>query len=146
MGFDSALQDNVSSAFNEALDAPTDAQAEYKTTCKLTGDGETDTVWFDADLPDGQRGQTFCEDFDGSLCDQFYVTLDPLEINIGSNDEADTTKTACHELGHSVGLAHGAGGGNGGSDDCMMSGERPSLNVQYERYSTHHKDHINAWF
>jgi hypothetical protein len=119
---------------------------EFKSTCKLTGDGETDTVWFDADLPGGQRGQVFCEDFDNNLCDQFYVTLDPTELNIGSNDEADTTKTSCHELGHSVGLSHGAGGGNGGADDCMMSGERPNLNSQYERYSLHHKEHINDWF
>ena len=132
--------------FYDALDAPTDAQVEFKSTCKLTGDGETDTVWFDADLPGGQRGQVFCEDFDNNLCDQFYVTLDPTELNIGSNDEADTTKTSCHELGHSVGLSHGAGGGNGGADDCMMSGERPNLNSQYERYSLHHKEHINDWF
>lgn len=146
IGFDSDLQDNVNSSFYDALDAPTDAQVEFKSTCKLTGDGETDTVWFDADLPGGQRGQVFCEDFDNNLCDQFYVTLDPTELNIGSNDEADTTKTSCHELGHSVGLSHGAGGGNGGADDCMMSGEWPNLNSQYERYSLHHKEHINDWF
>ena len=92
------------------------------------------------------RGKAPCEDYDNGYCDQYYVTLDPAQINVGSNDDADTDKTVCHELGHTVGLTHGSGGGDGGTDDCMISGERPSTNSQYERYSSHHKEHINAWF
>lgn len=146
IGFDADLQDNANASFADALDGPTDASVEFKSACKLTGDGETDVVWFDANLPAGYRGQAICEDYDGGLCDQFYVTIDPAEINVGENDEADITKTTCHELGHTVGLTHGSGGGDSTSDDCMVSGERPNLNLQYERYSTHHKGHINAWF
>ncbi len=104
-----------------------------------TGSGQ-----FDADLPGSTRGKAPCEDYDNGYCDQYYVTLDPAQINVGSNDDAD--KTVCHELGHTVGLTHGSGGGDGGTDDCMISGERPSTNSQYERYSSHHKEHINAWF
>ena len=74
------------------------------------------------------------------------ATLDPAEINVGSNDEADTDKTVCHELGHTLGLTHGPGGGDGGADDCMISGERPNTHIKYERFSTHHKEHINDWF
>lgn len=145
-GFDLALRDNVIDSMNNALGGPTDAVVDYKSTCVLSGLSETDVVWFDADLPGSTRGKAPCEDYDGSYCDQFYVTLDPAQINIGSNDEADTTKTTCHELGHTVGLTHGAGGGDGTADDCMVSGERPSSATRYERYSTHHKGHINAWF
>jgi hypothetical protein len=145
-GFDTALRDNVNSSMNNALGGPTDANVAFQSSCNLSGTSETDVVWFDGNLPAGIRGQTFCEDFDGGNCDQNYITLDPAEINIGSNDEADTTKTACHELGHSVGLTHGSGGGDGTANDCMYSGERPNLNLQYERYSAHHRGHINAWF
>lgn len=146
-GFDSALQDNVTSSFSNALDAPTDATIGYSSTCTYSGSTETDVVWLDADLPGTLRGQAPCEDYDVSNhCDQYYVTLDPAEINVGSNDELDTTKTTCHELGHTVGLTHGSGGGDGTTDDCMMSGERPSTALQYERYSSHHRGHINGWF
>ena len=145
-GFDTNLRDNVDEMFDDALDGPTDATVEFKSTCKFSGSGETDVVWFDADLPGSTRGKAPCEDYDNGYCDQYYVTLDPAQINVGSNDDADTDKTVCHELGHTVGLTHGSGGGDGGTDDCMISGERPSTNSQYERYSSHHKEHINAWF
>lgn len=145
-GFDVNLRDNVDKIFKNALDGPTDATAKYKSRCKFSGSGETDVVWNDLDLPGPIRGTTFCEDYDDGYCDQFYVTIDPAEINKGSNDEADLDKTICHELGHTVGLTHGSGGGDGGADDCMISAERPNTNVQYERYSGHHRGHINAWF
>lgn len=145
-GFDTNLRDNVDNMFAEALDGPTDATAEFKSTCKFSGSGETDVVWFDEDLPGRIRGKVVCEDYDGDYCDQFYATLDPAEINMGSNDEADTDKTVCHELGHTLGLTHGPGGGDGGADDCMISGERPNTHIKYELFSTHHKEHINDWF
>jgi len=145
-GFDVNLRDNVDEMFEDALDTPTDATAEFKSKCKYSGSGETDVVWMDADLPGLVRGQVFCEDYDHGHCDQFYVTIDPTAINVGPNDDADTDKTICHELGHTVGLSHGPGGGDGGADDCMISGERPSLYSRYERYSGHHKGHIDAWF
>jgi hypothetical protein len=151
-GFDAALQDNAQNSFANALDAPTDAGVTFYSTCDTTDPLQTDVRWLDADLPAGTRGKAPCVKYlgDGN-CDRYDVTLDPVEINIGSNDEADTTKTTCHELGHSVGLTHGAGGGDGAGgdpDDCMISGERPNSNLQYERYGTaHHVGvHINGWF
>jgi len=65
--------------------------------------------------------------------------LDPAEINIGSNHELDTTKSACHEVGHSVGL-----GQRGTGDDWMRSGEIPNTNVQYQQYNSHRRGDINA--
>lgn len=100
-----------------SLDFPTDATTSFTSSCDLSGWAETDVVWFDGNLQSGVRGQAVCEDFDGNYCDQYYVTLDPAQLNIGGNDDADTTKTACHELGHTVGLTHGDGGGSGGNDD-----------------------------
>ena len=97
-GFDLALLDNVISSMNNALDAPTQATVAFTATCTLSGDGETDVVWFDANLPGSTRGTAPCEDYDGDG-DQYYVTIDPAEINVGTWDEADTTKTTCHELG-----------------------------------------------
>lgn len=139
-GFDSTLQDNASFAESDSLGGPTEATVQYFSTCNLSGSGETDVVWLDDNLPGDTRGETYCEDYDGDYCDQSYLTLDPAEINEGSNDEADTTKTACHELGHTVGLTHN------NTTDCMIGGERPSLSTIYETYTAHHKWHINVWF
>lgn len=58
---------------------------------------------------------------------------------MGNNDELDTTKTTCHELGHSVGAAH-----SDTSDDCMRNGEIPNVLPQWQRYNAHHVGHINA--
>jgi hypothetical protein len=110
---------------------------------------QTDVRWLDANLPGNLRGQAPCVVFspNGVECDRYDVTVDPAQINMGSDDEADQTKTMCHELGHTVGLTHGPGGGDGTIDDCMISGERPDPNDPiYQTYSTHHSGHINAWF
>lgn len=132
---------------NYSLGGPTDATVEYKPSCVYSGSYETDVVWFSGNLPGGVRGRTYCDDIDNPpQCDQAYATLDEAEINVGSNDEIDTTFTACHELGHTVGLTHGSGGGNGTTDDCMANAysDTPSTDIRYQRYSTHHRGHINA--
>jgi hypothetical protein len=71
-------------------------------------------------------------------CNAADVVLDPAEINIGDLNEEDTSKTACHEAGHSVGLTHG------GNTGCMLNGPIPNGAVQFRRYSSHHIGHINA--
>lgn len=134
------LSANIASAEWDALD-PTEANVDYQTTCDLSSNTETDVVWTSGALSGNTRGVAYCEDFD-TYCDQFYVKLDIAEINEDTNDEADQTKTACHELGHTAGLTHTAQYG-----DCMISGERPSLDVKWARYAPHHKDpHIADWF
>ena len=73
-------------------------------------------------------------------CTHSHVTLDPAEINIGGLDEEDTSKTACHEAGHSVGLIHG------GVLDCMRNGEIPNGLEEWRTYEGHHRFHINSTY
>jgi len=135
---------NMTDAEDNALE-PTNANVTFDSSCNLSGTGETDVVWRVGDLAPGVLGHNYCEDFDGSYCDQYYNTLDMTEIAIGIDDEIDETSIACHELGHSVGLTHG-----GGSDDCMVgrASHDPPTELKYRRYGSGHHipDHINAWF
>jgi len=102
----------------------------------------TDAKWYDANLPAGIRGERVCIVVGDipSVCDRSNITLDFAELDIGSLDWEDRRKTACHELGHSVGLNHHSSGAEG----CMLSGEVPSADVQWRRYTTHDVGHINA--
>ena len=138
-GFNVALQNNAEYAMSVSLGNGTDITESFQGyNCTLA----TDVVWFDADLPEGVRGQYVCADFiGGDVCGQSTVTLDPVFLNQGDNDEEDTTKTACHEAGHSVGLTHSAT-----ATDCMRNGEVPNADVQWRRCNQHHKDHINGHY
>ena len=118
-----------------------DAQTIYSDS--LTGcTSATDVIFLDGNLPTNTRGTYVCTDLSttGSLvCEQSRITLDPAEINIGNNDEHDTSKTACHEIGHSVGLTHG------GTTDCMLNGESPAPpNSAHLLYNGHHVSHIDV--
>jgi hypothetical protein len=142
-GLSSALTANIQYAENTSLAASTDASVSKDTPCIGDAAAQTDVVWFSSNgLENGVRGRTQCMRFNPSTgyCDRNHVILDLAEINEGSNDGYDQTKTACHELGHTVGLTHG------GSSDCMLNGERPSTATQYQNYNAHHRGHINAWF
>ena len=101
----------------------------------------TDVWWYKADLPAGARGQRICAVVGDipSVCDRSNVSIDFVEVDIGSNDWEDRRKTACHELGHSVGLNHD-------TESCMISGEIPNVNEQWRRYSSHDVGHINAQY
>lgn len=143
----SDLRTNIENAEWNALDI-TDANVNYQASCTTSGASETDVVWRQADLTPGTSGETYCDDFESdpptNQCDQAYSSLDLAEINYGAEDEIDQTQTACHELGHTVGLTHG-----GASTDCMInSGDTPPTALQYRRYGPEHHapDHINNWF
>lgn len=138
------IKDNIFEAEWIALNDETQADVVYISTCNTSGTSETDVLWRLQDLPPAVLGNTFCEDFDGGVCDQNYVELDVPEINLGDHDEIDQTSTACHELGHSVGLTHG-----GASGDCMIArtSNTPPTELTARRYGAHHTpDHINVWF
>lgn len=125
------------------VNATTDVNVvSHDQQCVYSGTSETDVVWQHWDLPQGVRGRTRCDDITVSgTCDQAYLYMDMAEISIGSNDNQDADKTVCHEWGHALGLTHG------GFEDCMINGERPSPSEsRWERYSAHHRDHINAYF
>ncbi len=139
--FDDALKDNAKAAMNNAL-----AEQTVMTVDLVSCESTTDVRWRDADLPGGTRGTYACtsptDPQPGDTCFASTVTLDPAELNEGTNDQEDKTKTACHEVGHSVGLQHGDN-----KSDCMINGELPSLDIQWRRYSDHHIfDHINPTY
>lgn len=136
----SDIKSGMSNAEWNAMD-PTQVNVNYNSSCDLSSSTETDVVWRQGNLASGVSGSTYCEDFD-RYCDQYYLTLDRGQINVGSYDEIDETQTACHELGHSAGLSHG-----GNSADCMInSASTPPTALQYRRYGGHHRDHLAAWF
>jgi len=138
-GFDAALQNNANWAMGTSLDRDTDITDQFDVTC---AEGATDVEWLDANLPAGTRGQYSCQvKVNADTCNHSHVTLDPAEINMGSLDEEDTSKTACHEAGHSVGLIHGAA-----FTDCMRSGEIPNGLEEYRTYNGHHTFHINSTY
>lgn len=72
-------------------------------------------------------------DRDGDVCRSYRLRFDG--SNITSFD--DWLQTTCHEIGHSVGLAHG------NESDCMGTRhDEPRFRI----YDGHHVDHINDLF
>jgi hypothetical protein len=118
------------------------ANPTYQSSCDLSGAPQTDVKWGIGDLAPGTRGSTACAVFGSSgHCDRNNITIDFAEIDKGDHDAADEWKTACHELGHSVGLTHGSD-----YEDCMISGEIPGTAIKWHQYGPHHLNHINDWF
>jgi hypothetical protein len=140
-GFNNLLEDEADFAMNTSLDAQTQMTAD-----RVGCTSATDVRWFDANLPGSIRGQYDCTNpgnpGPGDICLASDVTLDPDEINQGDDDPEDRKKTACHEVGHSVGLIHGDN-----KDDCMINGPIPDTTAQWRNFSNHHvQDHINPTY
>lgn len=108
-----------------------DAYTSYydtRASCTTTTD-----IWFrqvNSGMTD--RGDYLCLDFNTwGRCERARVRLNAAVLT----DADNRRKTACHEIGHSVGLIHG------GTADCMLSG--PVSKPTYT-YTQHHINHINA--
>lgn len=86
----------------------------------------TDARFATGNLP-SLDGRWECTLRNGSYCLHAVLTFDRQAIT--SYD--DWRQTTCHEVGHSVGLAHGA------QEDCMGASSRQ------QNYSPHHVNHIN---
>lgn len=137
--YDSSFTTDTSIAtysMGTVLDNTTDMFDAYSTSCLNATD-----VWFvEADLAPGVRGSRTCVvAASSSVCDRSNVTLDIVELDIGSWDWYDRRKTAIHEVGHSVGLNHD-------SISSMVSGEVPSTALVWRRYSSHDISHINTQY
>jgi hypothetical protein len=121
------------------LDATTDMSDQAQSCLSYT-----DVWWYKTDLPAGYRGQRTCAVVGDipSVCDRSNVHLDFAEIDIGGLDWEDRRKTACHELGHTIGL-----GEEPGTVYCMVQGDVPNANETYRRYSSHDiTSHINVQY
>jgi hypothetical protein len=113
-----------------ALDAETDM---YDTM--MSCDGTTDVKAQDGIYENAWRGYYRCWDLrvaDPRVCQHSTVQLNQrvLKYNL-----YQTAKTACHEVGHSIGLRHNQTGGG----TCMVTG--PS---ELRRYNSHERDHVNV--
>jgi hypothetical protein len=117
-----------------------DTQTSYVDVLDPSCDGNTD-IWFQLANLGGTRGDYRCEDWNaaGTLCVTSIVRISNVAAVLPDNHQK--AKTICHEVGHSVGLAHGTT-----VDfwtDCMLSGVAPA-GVQYEQYTVHHRNHANS--
>jgi hypothetical protein len=101
----------------------------------------TDAVFVEVNIDTGWRGYTQCSDstisYPARQCDQYWLYLNRYELG-GSAQQQQ--KTACHELGHFMSLAHWSAPYSG----CMVSGAVGSDAV-YLKYTGHEiLSHINA--
>lgn len=114
------------------LDSQTDMTDTYVSGCGPY----TDAIFSlsnSSSMGAGVRGSTQCTAFTGGgRCETAQIKLNTQLLT----DYTQRRKTACHELGHSVGLSHGSTYGG-----CMVSGVSSN-----STYSSHHVSHINATF
>jgi len=127
-----------------------DSQTSY--TDSQEGNGctsLTDIVFIlDSGLGSSTRGLYSCtafnngdDDIPGSgdeECETSVIRLNPTLLT----DSHQRLKTACHEIGHSVGLAHGSNSATFWND-CMISGA-VAAGIQWEQYNAHHVAHANS--
>lgn len=100
---DYMLESYDKSVVNNMLDAqyrPTDLSFHYDSTPVFSGSAETDTIWQEGTVSGSAEGRAWCNDTVGAYeCDQHYIRIEPGWYNAG---------ITCHEMGHAVGLTHGA--------------------------------------
>lgn len=112
------------------------SQTVMSTGVQLSCNEDADVRFFRSDNSDlaGSLGVTFCNKWTQipGICAGFHVVLNADLLTSTSYRQ----KTACHEVGHSVGLSHGPTYGG-----CMISG---LSTINY--YSSHHVDHINNYY
>lgn len=135
-----SMKDEAEWAMIYALANDTDMSRSYSGYCDGY-DYNTDVWFYSYDLPYPARGQYDCVGFDSpTICGTADIVFDIPQIE-GDGDLwwYDRVKTACHEIGHSVGLAHAAT-----ATDCMDFGAVPGTQIQWRNYNSHHIYHINS--
>ncbi|MFI0366696.1 hypothetical protein ACH35V_02385 [Actinomadura sp. 1N219] len=153
-GIPQNMQDNADAATRDALGNRTQATVRRDSECDLVADdGRTDTVFEEIYLEEGVLGETWCHERWpqshqwAGYCDRVAAVLNQQVIDENANnDESQYTKTACHELGHSVGLSHYPDDPPGNGHDCMRSGIWDNGDIAYRTYNGHHVGHLNDWF
>lgn len=109
------------------LDSQTSYFDNYISSCTSI----TDVIWHTMSSST-TRGDYICLAFNSAgNCEQARVRLNPSLLT----DTLNREKTACHEIGHSGGLAHSST-----ASDCMISG---AVTSGHRTYNAHHVDHLN---
>lgn len=119
-----ALRNAATNAMNNL-----DTQTLYTDTFTSSCSSLTDVVWESSTTISARGDQTCLATNSVGECEQSRLRLNPNQLT----DDINRRKTACHELGHSVGLTHDPG--------CMVSG---AVSVATETYTSHHVSHMNA--
>jgi hypothetical protein len=140
--FSGAVNTNLRTAFATAM-TNLDNLTRYAAFVEGAGcNGVTDLVVVqNTALP--LRGQYTCEAKNAfGDCERATLSFNPNNLTTAN----DRVKTACHEIGHSVGLKHGITDGaspdNGSYTDCMKSGAI-TAGLDFDGYDAHHVVHIN---
>lgn len=90
----------------------------------------TDIHAYQVAISSSVRGDYLCLAKDQlGQCVRARIRLNPNLLT----DTANRIKTACHEIGHSGGLTHGATTG------CMING---AITSGYSTYNAHHVEHL----
>lgn len=156
-----ALKNRMSLAMQYMNDT-TQAEADYHPYCIISGSSQTDVIW-------REQGETTYPWIGLSECHTWWTegnACDRATLRVNRNKIADYydnltyrgnqyRKTACHELGHSLGLGHYTTMddrfGDGDQELYRLSCQRsgwvgsgdPSWTATWEN---HHRFHIDEWF
>jgi hypothetical protein len=115
----------------------------------------TDVRWKEGNLGSTTFGQATCVVTWATTgaCDGYEITLNMGTINAAAQPVDQRSKSACHELGHTVGVRHYGNAGEPnpdgptGAHSCMRSGEVTSTWTNITLHGPHHKSsHINVTF
>lgn len=111
-----------------------DGQTSYYDTFISSCSSVTDIYW-QLNSSIGARGDYICNAFNSAgECERATIRLNPSALT----DDQNRRKTACHEIGHSVGMQHGDT-----KTDCMINGAVGS-GSQWITYNSHHVSHANS--
>jgi hypothetical protein len=109
----------------------------------------TTDVWFELNSTMSARGDYICRVWNNGVdgvarsgddrCEGATIRINSRAGVLTSNHQ--WRKTICHEIGHSVGLAHGST--TNFFTDCMINGAVPE-GLQWEQYNLHHRNHANS--
>lgn len=124
----------------------TDVTTSYPGACGA----HTDVRWRQAAI-EGSFGEARCIlDRANGTCDVYRLTLNMQVINGAARPVEQRSKTACHELGHTVGVRHYWDNDFPGDDtahSCLRSGEVRASWTNITLYGNHHRTrHINQTF
>lgn len=141
-GSSMAGKDLVKASYRKALDnmvAQTKMREFRDDGC---GPTQTDVIFQERDLS-GARGAYYCDNMADPYpdrCARAIVVMDINQIIIEASPgdvEKNRDKTACHELGHSLGFTHHLPE----YDGCMVRG---NITYGHQQYNDDHRNHING--